>query len=74
MPVSNLLEYGKNYSMESGSLTNCYRDRVDDINDNGLDGRTFKYMTKITRKTEARPAHPEMKEMSTKHQYHPYKN
>ena len=58
MPVSNLLEYGDNYSMESGSLTNCYRDRVDDINDNGLDGRTFKYMTKITRKTEARPAHP----------------
>ena len=30
MAMYNLLEYGKNYSMTSGSLSNYYRDEVND--------------------------------------------
>ena len=34
--------------MTSGSLWNYYRDEVDNVNDNALDGKSFKYKTKIT--------------------------
>ena len=32
MPVYNLLEYGRNYSMTSESLWNYYKDEIDDVN------------------------------------------
>ena len=46
MSMYNLLEYGRNYSMTSGSLWNYYRDEIDVINDNASDGRLFTYKTK----------------------------
>ena len=46
MSMYNLLEYGQNYSMTSGSLWNYYRDEIDVINDNASDGRSFTYKTK----------------------------
>ena len=46
MSMYNLLEYRQNYSMTSGSLWNYYRDEIDVINDNALDGRSFTYKTK----------------------------
>ena len=58
MPMYNLLEYSQNYSMTSGSLWNYYRDEIDDADDNASVGGSFKYKTKIIRKTEARPARP----------------
>ena len=44
--------------MTSGSLWNYYRDEVDDVDDNALDGKSFKYKTKIVRKTPQRPPKP----------------
>ena len=46
MSMYNLLEYGQNYSMTSGSSWNYYRDETDVINDNASDGRSFTYKTK----------------------------
>ena len=37
--------------MTSGSLWNYYRDEIDDVDDNILDGKSFKYKTKIIGKT-----------------------
>ena len=51
----NLLEHSQNYSMTSGSLWNYYRDEIDDVDDNILDGKSFKFKTKITGKTPERP-------------------
>ena len=36
-------------------LWNYYRDEVDNVNDNASDGKSFKYKTKITGKTEVVP-------------------
>ena len=58
MPMYNLLEYSKTYSVTSGSLWNYYRDEVDNINDNPSDGKSFKYKTKIAGKTPKKPARP----------------
>ena len=55
MPMYNLLEYSQNYFMTSASLWNYYRDKIDNVGDNALDGKSFKYKTKIIGKTEARP-------------------
>ena len=52
----NLLEYGQDYSVASGSLWNYYRDKIDDVDDNASDGKSFKYKTKIVGKTPERPA------------------
>ena len=46
MSMYNLLEYGQNFSMTSGSSWNYYRDETDVINDNASDGRSFTYKTK----------------------------
>ena len=51
----NLLEHSQNYSMTSGSLWNYYRDEIDDVDDNILDGKSFKFKTKIIGKTPERP-------------------
>ena len=62
MPMYNLLEYSSDYSMTSGSLTNCYRDEVNDsanenentfrINNNKTTtSKSLEYKTKITLKT-----------------------
>ena len=55
MPMFNLLEYRKNYSMTSGSLCNYYREEIDNIHDNASDSKSFKYKTKIVGKTAAWP-------------------
>ena len=47
----NILEYGDNYSMTSGSLCNYHRDEIDGVDDNSSDGKSFEYKTKITRKS-----------------------
>ena len=59
MPMYNLLEYSQNYFMTSGSLWNCYRDEIDDADDNASDGKSFKYKTKILEKTPERPPQPD---------------
>ena len=55
MLMYHLLEYSQNYSMTSRSLWNYFRDKIDNINDNATDSKSFKYKTKIVRKTPARP-------------------
>ena len=55
MPMYNLLEYRQNYSMTSGSLRNYYRDKINDIHNNTLDGKSFEYKTEIVGKTPKRP-------------------
>ena len=62
MPMYNLLEYSQNYSMTSGSLWNYYRDKIDDVDDNASDDKSFEYKTKMKM---------EMKEMQIDHQYQP---
>ena len=62
MPMYNLLEYSQNYSMTSGSLWSCYRDKIDDVDDNASNGKSFEYKTKMKM---------EMKEMQIDHQYQP---
>lgn len=58
MPIYNRLENSDNYSMTSRSLGNYYGDEIDDVNVNALDGKSFKYKTKILGKTEAIIARP----------------
>ena len=41
--------------MTSGSLWNYYRDQIDNVDHNISDGKSFKYKTKIARKTPLRP-------------------
>ena len=55
MPLYDPLEYSQNYSMTSGSLWNYYRDKIDDVDDNVSDGKSFKYKTKIVEKTLEQP-------------------
>ena len=60
--------------MTSGSLWNYYRDEVDNVNNNAPDGKSLKCMTKITVKTEAKPAQPgnEGDTNQHDHQHQPY--
>ena len=58
MPMYIVLEYSQNYSITSGSLWNYYRDKIDDVNDNASDGKSFKYKTKIVGKTPRRAERP----------------
>ena len=46
MSMYNLSEYSQNYSVISWRLWNCYREKIDDINDNGSDGKSAKYKWK----------------------------
>ena len=50
MPMCNLIEYSDNYSKNSGSLWQYYKD---DPNDNLTDSESFKSKVKITGKTPA---------------------
>ena len=43
------------YSMISGSLWNYYRYKIDNVNNNALDGKSFRYKSKIAGITPARP-------------------
>ena len=47
MPICNLLEYSQYYSMTSRRLWNYDRDEIDDVDDNTLDGKSFKCKQKI---------------------------
>ena len=51
MPMYNLLEYSQNYSMTSGSPWNYYRDKIDGVDDNASDGKSFKYKIQIVGKS-----------------------
>ena len=46
----NLLEYDENYSMTLKSFWTYYRDKIDDVDDNALQGKSFKYKTKVKKK------------------------
>ena len=46
MPMSNLLEYSKNYRKTTDSLWNCYRDEPSDLLSSNSE--SFKYKTSIT--------------------------
>ena len=59
MSMYNLLEYSDNYSMTSGTLGNYYRDKIDDIDDNALQGKSFEFKTNITGKTTKQSQRPE---------------
>ena len=52
MPMYNLLGYSQNYTITLGSLWNCHRDEIDDVDDNASDSKSFKYKTKIVGKTQ----------------------
>ena len=59
MPMYNLLEYSNNYFMTSRSLWDCYKDKINDdeneVDDNGNEinnskrtkSKTFKYKAKL---------------------------
>ena len=55
--MDNLLEYRHNYSMTSGSLCNCYRDKINDVDVNNYPShdKSFGYKTKIVGETPGRP-------------------
>ena len=42
----------------SRGLWNYYRDKIDNVDDNASDSKSFKYKTKIMEKSEARPDRP----------------
>ena len=56
MRMYNQLEYSNNYSMASGSLQNCIRDGMGDVDvsDNALDGKSCEYKTKLVGETVKR--------------------
>ena len=72
MPMYNLLEYGHNYSMTTGSLWNYYRDEMDEA---AVNGKSFEHKTKT--KQEIRQKYcRNLKRMETPtnnhdHQYQP---
>ena len=51
----NLLEYSQNYLMASGSLWDCYRDEIDNIDDNTSNDKSFKCKSKIVAKIPETP-------------------
>ena len=55
MPMYNLLEYTKNYSVTSESLWNHYRDKINDIDDSASDDKSFIYKIKIVGSTPEKP-------------------
>ena len=56
MPMYNLLEHSQIYSMTSGSLWNCYKDKTDDVEHNAEDGKSF---DNLTPRRSDRPAEPD---------------
>ena len=40
--MDNLLEFSQNYFITSGSLLNYYRDKIDDVDNNASDSKSFK--------------------------------
>ena len=56
MRMYNQLECSNNYSIPSGSLQNCIRDGMGDVDvsDNALDGKSFEYKTKLVGETVER--------------------
>ena len=54
----NLLEYSQNCCLTSGILWNYYRDKLDDVDNNASEGKSFNYKTKIVGKTPQRPERP----------------
>ena len=55
VPMYNLLEYSQNYSVKSGSLWNYYRDKIEDVDDNASNSKSFNHKTKIVGKTPQKP-------------------
>ena len=67
MPMCNLLEQSQKFSVTSGSLSDYYRDEIDDVNNNASDGKSFNYKTKIVKGKNQKNL--EMKEMQIDLQY-----
>ena len=55
MSMYNLLEYSQNYSTTSRRLLGYYRDDIDDVDGNALNGKSFEYEAKIVRNAPERP-------------------
>ena len=53
-----MLEYSQSHFMTSGTLWNYYRDEIDDVDNNALDSKTFKYKTKTAGKILEWPPQP----------------
>ena len=66
MLIYNLLEYSQNYSMTSERWYNYYKGKIDNINDNASDGKSFKHRTKMLGKTEAQPGNERDADRSAK--------
>ena len=58
MPIYNLLISSQKYSMTSGRLWSCYRDEINDADDNSSDNKSSKYMNKVVGKKPERPPRP----------------
>ena len=52
MPMYDMLEYSQKLFHDIRSLWNYYRDEIDNVNDNALDSKEFKYQTKIVGKNQ----------------------
>ena len=48
MPMCNLLEQSQNFSVTSESLSDYYRDEIDDVNNNASDGIKGKNQKELT--------------------------
>ena len=51
MTIYNLLEYSQNYPMTSEIVRSYYVDKIDDVDDNASDHKSFEYKTNIRRNT-----------------------
>ena len=58
MTIYNLLEYSQNYPMTSEIVRSYYVDKIDDVDDNASDHKSFEYKTQILGKTPQRPQRP----------------
>ena len=59
--------------MTLGSLSNYYRDKIGDVDGNALNGKSFKYKTKIIGKKTQKDHHKlEIQEMQIEHHNQQY--
>ena len=62
MLMYNLLEHSDNYFMISGGLRSYYSNEIDGIDANASQSKSYKFKTKITRKTAKQPPQPKNEE------------
>ena len=61
----NLLEYSDNFSMIPGGLQSYYRNEIDDVVTDALEGKSFKYTKKNNKKNKRQDIHNLEIKMST---------